>query len=348
MGRSFQSQCSVCHGERGEGGIGPKLIQTKLSLEKFAKIVRTGSGMMPSIPGTTLGDVELKTIHDQLAAAQPVQGGGGGNPLGKLLTRTMVVRIAHGSLIIMALGFARLIFFKYNDWTAYAFGKKYYAKLGWLRIFGLFISVLVIDVLAVGSLFKRQPIRWLIHGLLVYGFFSLIVADVLIAIYNPQRLPMVFLSPFKLLANLSGLLLLVGSIVVGFRMIFDPYENNGISFGRDLAFVAILMIVTLSGFLTEGSRYLLFPQLTVYFYFVHILAVAALFISAPFTRFEHIISTLVLVFSTKLAGLVASEGQELAFAEEPAPGRHHKTEKIAASLIEKLNLPGQITTRYFP
>ncbi len=52
--RAFQRNCAVCHGPRGEGGLGPPLqgISTRLSAEEITRQIKTPRGSMPRLyPG---------------------------------------------------------------------------------------------------------------------------------------------------------------------------------------------------------------------------------------------------------------------------------------------------------
>ncbi|MEK7375540.1 MAG: c-type cytochrome [Candidatus Margulisiibacteriota bacterium] len=350
LGSAYLKQCSLCHGAQGEGGLGPKLVKTALPYGKFIDTVRSGKGMMPAISKGAVSDKGAKKIYDELAEIEGNAASSGPvNIIAGMLARNNVVLSVHLSLILMILGFIYVTFTKYLAWAGFNYGKKYYSKLGFFKIVSIIIKTGFMDTISVSPLLKRDALRWVIHGLMIYGFFGLILADILIAICNPQRIPMAFLSPFKILANISGLLVLIGLTIVVYRMFSDKYENNGVTFRRDIIFVAIICTVALSGFATEAAHYLGFPQYTLYSYFVHIFSILILFITAPFTRFEHVVSTFMLVLNTRLSEAVSESGRALGFIEEPAPGRHHKTEKIADDLLQ--TLPGKTNyraVRYFP
>lgn len=60
----FSTKCASCHGDQGEGDIGPKL--TGLSLEAFSAAVREGRAGMPAYTEAVYADADLKKDHAAL------------------------------------------------------------------------------------------------------------------------------------------------------------------------------------------------------------------------------------------------------------------------------------------
>jgi mono/diheme cytochrome c family protein len=58
--------CSTCHGDRGEGSIGPRLAGTTLSWEEFLAQVRTPTGVMPNFPPSLAPDDRLLDVYAYL------------------------------------------------------------------------------------------------------------------------------------------------------------------------------------------------------------------------------------------------------------------------------------------
>ncbi len=59
----YAASCAACHGQKGEGVLGPKLAGTSLSAEEIVTIVKngkTGSGMPPF--GAKLGDQDIQDL----------------------------------------------------------------------------------------------------------------------------------------------------------------------------------------------------------------------------------------------------------------------------------------------
>ena len=76
------------------------------------------------------------------------------------------------------------------------------------------------------SLWGKDRFRWAMHGLVLYGFTGLMVADALIQIKNPMRAEMALSDPVKLLAMGSGVAVLVGAdgvaVYVGNAVLVAP------------------------------------------------------------------------------------------------------------------------------
>ena len=59
--------CWQCHGYVGQGGVtGPRLAQTKLSVEALGAFVRNTRGGMPPYQKAILSDADLADIHAYL------------------------------------------------------------------------------------------------------------------------------------------------------------------------------------------------------------------------------------------------------------------------------------------
>jgi mono/diheme cytochrome c family protein len=56
----FESECAACHGAGGEGGSGPRLVETGLDAAAVTEQVRQGSGVMPG--GLVSGQDEADVV----------------------------------------------------------------------------------------------------------------------------------------------------------------------------------------------------------------------------------------------------------------------------------------------
>ena len=59
----FQNGCNVCHGDTGEGGIGPTLAQTGFSVEQVIDQYRKPRGTMPAFNADTVSDQQVADVH---------------------------------------------------------------------------------------------------------------------------------------------------------------------------------------------------------------------------------------------------------------------------------------------
>ena len=149
-----------------------------------------------------------------------------------------------------------------------------------------------------------------------YGFLALFIVSVwaVIALYviNPlipghdQDLiyPFAIWNPWKLLANLGGIALVVGC-VLAIRDRKSGLKEASASTSFDWIFLWLLLIVGATGLLTEILRYVAEPggvEGLVYaayaVYFVHLIVVFDLLIYLPHSKFAHILyRTVALVYS---------------------------------------------------
>lgn len=85
-------------------------------------------------------------------------------------------------------------------------------------------------------------------------------------------------------------------------------------------------------------------------YMYHLSAVLLLLATAPFTRFAHVWVVPTMVAITKLTEAIVADGKDLGFQREPGPGRHHKSQRIATSLMRQLDpeSTGPVVLRYYP
>ena len=58
----FANGCMVCHGDQGQGGIGPTLAQTSLRIDDVIAQVRGPRGIMPRFDVSIVSDAELSDV----------------------------------------------------------------------------------------------------------------------------------------------------------------------------------------------------------------------------------------------------------------------------------------------
>ena len=344
------SSCMGCHGQNAMGGLGGPLAQTKLSLEDFQKIVRSGKGMMPAIPVSEMQDDKVAAIHEQVKAMPwipeeiPIA-----YKVGQFLSPKNVSHIFLAACLFFTIFAIRGIIY----WVKLSGLKELQpaiTKMGRGKAWGIVAKSLVVDGFLVGSLWKHDKKRWFMHGLMLYGFCGLILADILIAIANPQRSQLPFSDPLKLLPVLSGAAVLIGVCYVMYRYKADKYIDNGLTLGKDFLFVNFLVHTAFSGFLVVLFKRAGIHDWIMTIYIYHLAAVFLLIITGPFTRFQHIYVVPVLAAMTRLTDTVVASGAEIGFEREPSPGRHHKSLKITQSVLSQLGpeYDGQINMRYYP
>lgn len=155
-----------------------------------------------------------------------------------------------------------------------------------------------------------QASRRTAHMGAFYGFAALFIVSVwaVIALYmiNPfmpegkhLHYPFAFTdplgSPWKILANLGAIALIAGC-VIAIRNRMSDKEGSSASSPFDWLFLWLVLIVGVSGLLTEIMRFVAEPSgatglrhLAYGVYFVHLVAVFDLLVYLPFSKFAHIV-----------------------------------------------------------
>lgn len=344
------SACVGCHGVSAMGGLGPPLAKTKLTEEQFLAIVRKGRGMMPGTKPEMLTDQDAFALRSQLKEMpwDPSQ-----IPLafkvGSLLTtRNVAVFFLGVSLFALVFAVRVLLYWAGNAGLRYL--KPKIARFGWGRATWVFVRSLIVDGLLVASVWRKDRVRWFWHGLMLYGFLGLMLADVLMQIFNPTRADVALTHPLKLLPLLSGAAVLTGIAYVYYRYRTDRFIDNGVSLGRDFLFVNLLFHTVLSGFMTMWLNQVGAAGWVMTIYIYHLISVGLLIATSPFTRFNHVFLAPFLAATTALTEAIVQDEKDLGFLREPCPGRDHKSQRIAEGLMRTVDSggPETIRIRYYP
>jgi quinone-modifying oxidoreductase, subunit QmoC len=129
------------------------------------------------------------------------------------------------------------------------------------------------------------------HLAVFYGFLGLVVTttSVGIGIYVFGYLtPWPLWHPVKILGNASGLAVIGALVTFGYRRIADK-ERVGKSTYSDWLFLDILLLTTLTGFLSELFRLAGLPGLAYPTYFVHLVFIFFLLVYIPYSKFAHLV-----------------------------------------------------------
>jgi len=149
----------------------------------------------------------------------------------------------------------------------------------------------------------RTAPRFWSHICVLFGFIALSVVTfwIISARINPFIhtefiYPFSFWSPWKVLANLGGLLLTAGCLLMIWNRFFYLDDTHpGTYF--DWVFLSTLLLVVITGFGTEILHYIHLDPHRHLIYFVHLVFVLALLLYLPYSKFAHIVyRTTALVF----------------------------------------------------
>jgi len=163
--------------------------------------------------------------------------------------------------------------------------------------------------------------RLLSHICVFFGFIalSLVTIWVITAPYNPLIqgefvYPFGLWSPWKMLANAGGIALAAGCLLMSWDRLRDN-ERTGAGSYFDWALISALLLVVITGFITEVLHYLRLEPHRHIAYFVHLVLVLALLMSLPYSKLAHVVyRSTALVFAerfgwTEQARRVPADGE---------------------------------------
>ena len=151
---------------------------------------------------------------------------------------------------------------------------------------------------------KTAHLRMYSHLAVFYGFLALTVVSVWVvtARFNPLIrgefiYPLGFLDPMKILANVAGLAVLGGcALMIKDRLLGEQPGGRGTYF--DWSLIATIILVVLTGFITEALHYTRLEPHRQIVYFLHLTLVLALILYLPYSKLAHLIyRTTALVFA---------------------------------------------------
>jgi quinone-modifying oxidoreductase subunit QmoC len=173
----------------------------------------------------------------------------------------------------------------------------------------------------------RASPRFLSHLCVFFGFLALTLVTlwVITARYNPVIqgefiYPFAFLNPWKMLANLGGVALIAGLLLMMRDRLRDR-EDLGMGSYFDWALISKLFLVVITGFITEVLHYLRLEPHRHIAYFAHLVFVFAVLMYLPYSKLAHL--------AYRATAMVFAEhtGRHVAAAPSPAnPGQAREQE----------------------
>lgn len=172
-----------------------------------------------------------------------------------------------------------------------------------------------------GSCGPAKPRRWG-HLALLWGFVAAALASglIIVAMYGMgDELPLPQVHPAKIIGNIGAVLLVVGGVML-LRGRLEDADKIGRTQAFDAFFLLVVLLVAFTGVLTELGRFFMEPALACTIYVVHLGAVVTLFLTAPYSKFAHLLyRTLALVHERMTApprAAAADDGDDEAEDEE--------------------------------
>jgi quinone-modifying oxidoreductase subunit QmoC len=163
------------------------------------------------------------------------------------------------------------------------------------------------------------------HMCVLFGFLalSLVTFWVITAKINPLIrgdfiYPFNFWNPWKMLANLGGAALLVGCFLIILDRLKEQKAGSGTYF--DWALIAKIVLVALTGFITEVLHYLRLEPHRQIAYFAHLIFVFVVLMYLPYSKLAHLFyRAAAMVFAEHSGRNVAASSQGLDSAHPRAP-----------------------------
>jgi quinone-modifying oxidoreductase subunit QmoC len=170
--------------------------------------------------------------------------------------------------------------------------------------------------------------RSISHFFVVFGFLALSLVTLMIItgpinplIHGDFIYPFAFFSPWKLLANVGGLAVLTGCLLMIWERLYFGHLAGTSSY-FDWALVWTLFLVVASGFATELLHYLRMAPHRHVVYFIHLVFVFALLIYLPYSKLSHLLyRTTALVFAERYGREAGPSSSAVVAVEvgDPAP-----------------------------
>ncbi len=126
-------------------------------------------------------------------------------------------------------------------------------------------------------------------GLLMVTAYAMIKKDVVGMFVPGLHGPLPLYDPFKILANVSAIALIVGVGILWMNRARMEEENNTTPTFFDWFLIGEIMAVGVTGLCAELTRLIGIPVLAYLFYFMHLVSVFMLFFYMPYTKFAHMV-----------------------------------------------------------
>jgi quinone-modifying oxidoreductase subunit QmoC len=151
--------------------------------------------------------------------------------------------------------------------------------------------------------------RWW-HILVFFGFAALTLVTLWIITSGINPIirghfvyPFGILSPWKIMANLGGLAVLAGCTMMALERLKEG-KKFGTGGYADWSLISAIVIVVLTGFVTELLHYIRLEPHRHLAYFVHLVFALALLVYLPYTKLAHVVYRTVAIIYLERTGRV--------------------------------------------
>ena len=126
-------------------------------------------------------------------------------------------------------------------------------------------------------------------GLFIVTTYGMIRKDIVGMFVEGLHGPIPLSDPFKLLANISAIALIVGVGILWLNRARMEEDNNTMPTFYDWFLIVEIMSVGITGLVAELTRLAGIPMLAYLFYYLHLVSVLMLFIYMPYSKFAHMV-----------------------------------------------------------
>ncbi len=129
------------------------------------------------------------------------------------------------------------------------------------------------------------------HLALLWGFVGAAVTSglLIVGIYIMHlEMPLSLGHPFKILGNISAILLVLGAVLLVTNRLRDG-ATSGVSTAFDTFFLTVVVLVIATGVVVEVARFVLSPQAALVLYVLHLSVILTLFLTFPYSKFAHML-----------------------------------------------------------
>lgn len=152
-----------------------------------------------------------------------------------------------------------------------------------------------------------RPKRWLVHGMILWGFLAMLAATSLDYALKPIGSFVEPWSPIRLLGTVGGLVCLAGTAIAIYRRLARSAPGYAHTRLADGFFLGLLATVVMTGLATELVVYLPSPSPVAYLTFlVHVVLAIDVIAMLPLTKFAHALYRPLALFLDRWAELSAA------------------------------------------
>ena len=197
-------------------------------------------------------------------------------------------------------------------WDAMEEGPTRIAGAGPVKSLGASIWAVILSVFSHEkfAMCTKARSRFFSHFAVFFGFLALSLVAIWVIALSLRINPLVqgdfvypfgFWDPWKMLANLGGIAVLGGCLLMAFERLRDG-ERLSVGTFSTWALLGTLAIVVLTGFASEALHYLRLEPHRHIAYFAHLVFVFALLIYLPYSKFAHIVYRTVAMVHAEYTG----------------------------------------------